>query len=113
MELFTGIMLFFVGLIAFYSYQVRYFKLDLFTENGALKIFLTILSFWLWLIPYQFIILYNNAEAAPVVAITTILEAVWVYFIWINVAITFYFMMYFIIKILKELYNTAQRNKLK
>ena len=81
-----------------------------FTESGMIKLLFYLTAFWVILLPLDMAVQFNIFNGVPVV-VTSHLNLLFQIIIWINSFITFYFILWFLIELLKKVGNT--KNKLR
>jgi hypothetical protein len=96
-------------IIAFYVAMIRMFKLDLFTEHAGIKMFFMVGSFWLLLIPLSITIQFNEFLGGPE-GVTIMLNNIIPWVFWFNIFLTLYFIMFFIISMLRNLQGYRNDN---
>ena len=91
---------------------IKLFTERQFTEHGMIKLLFYMTAFWILLLPLNIAIQYNDFEGGPIV-VTEHLELLYEIMVWLNWFITFYFMLWFIVQMLKKVMNAGQAGKLK
>jgi len=99
-----------VIIILYFIVLIRMFSERQFTEHGLIKMLFYLVAFWVVLIPLAIMSSFLEHYAGPedVISLINVLYEMMVY---LNYFITIYFILWFIIQMLKKVGNT--RNKLK
>ncbi len=97
--------------IVFYMFLIRFFVIEIFAEHGAIKMLLLMMTLWFMLIPIG-IITEMNTFIAGSPDITSLLETLYMLLMWINIFITFYFIVWFLVQMLKKIGKTKDKIKL-
>jgi hypothetical protein len=97
-----GVVVAWFFVITFYVVMIRIFKLELFTEHAGVKLFFMVGSFWLLLIPLSITIQFNEYLGGPE-GVTAMLNNVMPWVFWFNIFITLYFILWYIISMLRNL----------
>ena len=97
--------------IILYMFLIRFFTLDVFQEHGAIKILLLLMSIWFMLIPVA-IVTEVNVVMGGFTGVTELLDTLYMLLMWINIFITFYFIVWFLVQMLKKIGKTKDKIKL-
>ncbi len=89
-------------IIVYFFLLINLFTARQFTEHGLIKLLFLMIAFWVLLLPVNMAIQYNDANGGPV-AVTTYLELLYQIMIWLNSFIIVYFMLWFIVQMLKKI----------
>ena len=81
---------------------INIFTARQFTEHGMIKLLFLMIAFWVLLLPVNMAIQYNDAAGGPA-AVTTYLELLYQIMIWLNSFIIVYFMLWFLVQMLKKI----------
>lgn len=79
-----------------------------FTEHGLVKLLFYLTAFWVVLLPLNMAVQFNTFNGGPTV-VTDNLNLLYTIIVWINYFITIYFMLWFIIQILKKVGRSNNR----
>ena len=88
--------------ILFYLGMLKLLSDSVFAEHGLIKTAIITLSFWLLLIPMRFAIAYNDELAGPA-SVSSVIDSLYTVSIYINVAITFYMVIFFIVSFARSM----------
>ena len=91
----------FVILIYFFL-LINLFTQRTFSEHGLIKLMFLMIAFWVLLLPVSMAIQYNDADGGPA-AVTTYLELLYQIMIWLNSFIVVYFMLWFLVQMLRKI----------
>lgn len=91
---------------------IKLFTERQFTEHGMIKLLFYMTAFWIILLPLNIAIQYNDFEGGPGV-VTDHLELLYEIMVWLNWFITFYFMLWFIVQMLKKVMSAGGSGNLK
>ena len=89
-------------IIVYFVLLINLFTARVFTEHGLIKLLFLMIAFWVLLLPVSMAIQYNDANGGPV-AVTTYLELLYQIMIWLNSFIIVYFMLWFLVQMLKKI----------
>ena len=89
-------------IIIYFFLLINLFTARQFTEHGLIKLLFLMIAFWVLLLPVNMAIQYNDANGGPV-AVTTYLELLYQIMIWLNSFIIVYFMLWFIVQMMKKI----------
>ncbi len=81
-----------------------------FTEHGLIKLLFYLIAFWVILLPLNMAVQFNDANGGPTV-VTDHLNLLYQIIIWLNWFIMFYFMLWFMVQMLKKLGNSKLSNE--
>jgi len=91
-----SILIIYLALIFFFT------KNTTFEEHAILRLLFIVSGFWFLLLPLNIAIQINEFNGGSTI-ITTNLEILMQIMVWVNVLITFYFMLWFLVKIMQKL----------
>ena len=92
--------------IVVWMIMARFFSMEMFSEHGALKMMFMLLVMWMLLLPLSIATQYGIDSGVPAI-VTNQMQLFTSILIWINVLVTFYFMLWFIISLVKK-FKTAR-----
>lgn len=87
---------------------IRLFTDRQFSEHGMVKLLFYLIAFWVMLLPLNMAVQYNDFNGGPSV-VTDHLNLLYTIIVWLNYFITVYFMLWFIVQILKKVGNTKNK----
>lgn len=96
-------------IIVYFFLLINLFTARAFTEHGLIKLLFIMIAFWILLLPVNMAVQYNDANGGPAV-VTEHLETLYQIMVWLNSFIVVYFMLWFIVQILKKI-GTEKRLK--
>lgn len=73
-----------------------------FTEHGLIKLLFFMIAFWVLLLPLNMAVQYNDFNAGPSV-VTDHLNTLYTIIVYLNFFITFYFILWFLVQMLKKI----------
>ena len=89
-------------ILVYFFLLISLFTARTFTEHGLIKMLFFMIAFWILLLPVNMAVQYNDANGGPV-AVTGHLELLYQIMIWLNSFIIVYFMLWFIVQMLKKI----------
>lgn len=89
-------------IIVYFFLLINLFTARAFTEHGLIKLLFLMIAFWILLLPVNMAVQYNDANGGPVV-VTEHLETLYIIMVWLNSFIILYFMLWFIVQLLKKI----------
>jgi len=104
-----GIILVAIFVIIVYLFLMIFFTLGSFREHGFVKLLLMLLAFWLLLLPVNIARLTNEFNGGSAL-ITSNLNTLYILMVYVNVFVTFYFFLWFIVQLLKKI-GIAKRER--
>ncbi len=95
---------------AYFFILSRLFTEREFTESGMVRLLFYLTAFWIVLLPLNIAVQFNTDNGGPVV-VTENIGLIHSIIVWLNYFITVYFILWFLIQMMKKIGNT--RNKIK
>jgi len=87
---------------------IRLFTERSFTEHGMVKLLFFLTAFWIVLLPLDMAVQFNTFNGGPVV-VTDHLNTLYTIMVFLNYFITIYFMLWFIIQMIRKVGNTKNK----
>lgn len=84
----------------------NYFRMEMFSEHGGVKMMLMLLVMWMLLLPLSIATQYGITNGDPTI-VTDQMQLFTSILIWINVFVTFYFVVWFIIQLVRKFREAA------
>ena len=97
-------------IIVYFFLLISLFAERTFTEHGMIKLLFLMIAFWVLLLPITMAVQYNDANGGPT-EVTDLLELLYQIMVWLNSFIIVYFVLWFLVQMLKKIGNT--KNKLR
>ena len=98
-------------MIVYFIVLINMFTTRSFTEHGLFKLLFMMIAFWAILLPINIAVQFNDDNGGPI-AVTSNLELLYQIVIWLNVLITFYWFLWFIVQLLKKLGKAKREGRL-
>lgn len=98
-------------IIVYFFLLINLFTERTFTEHGLIKLLFFMVAFWILLLPVNMAILYNDFNGGPA-SVTANLEVLYLIMIWLNWFIMVYFILWFIVQMLRKIGVVKDKIKL-
>ncbi len=105
----TAIIYVVLFVIGYYAYIIKNINLDIINQqedkqllHTGIKLLLLMSTFWFMLYPLNIAILYNDSNAGPA-AVSSNLGYLYSFVVYINIFITFYFLLWYMKKLLEKI----------
>ena len=98
-------------ILVYFFLLITIFTQRQFNEHGLIKLLFYMTAFWVLLLPVNMAVQFNNLNGGPV-AVTDHLELLYTIMIWLNSFIMFYFILWFIVQLLKKLMMHKEKIRL-
>lgn len=89
-------------IVIYFFILIHMFTTRTFNEHGLLKLLFLMISFWIILLPINMAMQYNDFNGGPA-AITSNLSMLFRVVLYLNVLITFYWFLWFVVQLLKKM----------
>ena len=89
-------------IIVYFFLLINLFVARSFSEHGLIKLLFIMIAFWVLLLPVNIAVQFNDANGGPA-NVTTMLELLYQIMIWLNSFIIVYFMLWFIVQMIKKI----------
>jgi len=97
-----------VIIVLYFIVLIRLFAERQFSEHGFIKMLFYLTAFWVILIPINILVIFADHYAAPEVVIEQV-ELLFQLMVYLNYFITIYFILWFVIQLLKKVGNTSNK----
>jgi len=95
-------------IILYFIILIRMLTERQFTEHGLIKMMFYLIAFWVILVPLNILVQFLEHYAGPAEVIDSI-QLLHQVIVWLNWFITFYFMLWILVQILKKVGNTTNK----